>query len=898
MAVIPQSWRFLPLTQAELGPLFSNSSPFSFSQSLFIVPPHHHPPPASLRASFGPYSVTQLLSEPALPPSHLLSASLLSEHVERERDAKGRERFTVRVLFHKWGDSRFRRTCITLHAFKETEEHRASCMTQPPLGLCVVTLTLPSDWFRTQPTNQSNQVVDRRQSVLRYQHKRHNRKQKRHRSAIGKTEFPQALRYERGSVQKQVQLYYSSSSMMADLDLEPQGCVEDRTAPSQQQLIHIKAVMLKESEMEGKESRSKETCLNGREVEELGLDTNVLIRYHRGLVLTGQPLMVSVNLRANLSAEVVIIRLKVKKNLVSVVAHRSLTPDLWDVTLEKSQDSSHDVVSIICRKHGIHKHPINSKPLHQVACLTASALKGSFGVAMAVPCGLSNMLINTAILTNQPASLAVMVLAISHDEKVYDVTSAATCYSADENTVTSNCSAIFVDGSESGLGSTCAKVEFVLGTLRGSVCLEVWAPSVPLQVSLSDPVLNAINGWNHITEKGCVPVYQRSSIQVLTQFTAQDSNSRTTHLLGSPDWFVDVTELVLDLLRIEDPHVASFGPQKHIIGLQPGKTSLHVISEQWDGILGRCEITVTTEPVNPGDLSVQVVSDLGMSVTASPAHPFITTVTVTAYNILYNHQQEASVNVWLQFSDDTASLLSSFSDLPHFLSLSSLAETVVVVPPGQSQRAFAQGDGGGPLLFAELLISICYGQQATSSSVNEGDETGSEGSRTRMLAKGSGWIRVNLDLGFLPKTGEGREFDVDIPDILVESNGDLYVSNNYRHRNVSSDYKIGKQNNGWNKVAQGETVYGKHLERAVQMPGQEEGAVYFSSSHEKKQGWTEDSYQQEDAHDLEVGVAAVLSLLGIFAVLFLANFLPSALRATEAVGNATWTINEKKFNFK
>lgn len=68
-------------------------------------------------------------------------------------------------------------------------------------------------------------------------------------------------------------------------------------------------------------------------------------------------------------------------------------------------------------------------------------------------------------------------------------------------------------------------------------------------------------------------------------------------------------------------------------------SSPQVISEQWDGILGRCEITVTTEPVNPGDLSVQVVSDLGMSVTASPAHPFITTATVTAYNILYNHQQ-------------------------------------------------------------------------------------------------------------------------------------------------------------------------------------------------------------------------------------------------------------------
>lgn len=234
--------------------------------------------------------------------------------------------------------------------------------------------------------------------------------------------------------------------------------------------------------------------------------------------------------------------------------------------------------------------------------------------------------------------------------------------------------------------------------------------------------------------------------------------------------------------------------------------------------------------------------------------------------------------MWLQFSDDTASLLSSFSDLPYLLRLSSLAETVVVVPPGQSQLVYAQGDGGGPLLFAELLVSICNNRQLTSSSVNQGDGMESEG--TRMLAKGSGWIRVNLDLGFLPKTVDGRELEVDISDILVESNGDLYVSNanNFRRRNVSSDYKIGKQSNDWNEVAHGERLDGNHLERAIQMPGKEGGAVYFSSSHEKKQGWAEDKHQQEDAPDLEVGVGAVLSLLGIFAVLFLANCLPSTLR--------------------
>lgn len=70
----------------------------------------------------------------------------------------------------------------------------------------------------------------------------------------------------------------------------------------------MKAVMLRESEMGRKKSRSKETCLNGREVDELSLDTNVLIRYHKGLVLSGQPVMVSVNLRGDLSAKLVIIR--------------------------------------------------------------------------------------------------------------------------------------------------------------------------------------------------------------------------------------------------------------------------------------------------------------------------------------------------------------------------------------------------------------------------------------------------------------------------------------------------------------------------------------------------------------------------------------------------------------
>lgn len=169
MELVPHAWSFLPLSHAELGPIFSNSSPFSFSQSLFVVPAYSRTLRPSLRASFGPFSVTQvrwkeeeniqyvvlltlyalsmefeggqpntvpvfvfpqLISESVLPLSPPLSVSLLSQHVAREEDDGGQERFIVRVVFHKRDHTKSKRTCITLHAFKETEEHRAFCVTQ------------------------------------------------------------------------------------------------------------------------------------------------------------------------------------------------------------------------------------------------------------------------------------------------------------------------------------------------------------------------------------------------------------------------------------------------------------------------------------------------------------------------------------------------------------------------------------------------------------------------------------------------------------------------------------------------------------------------------------------------------------------------------------------------
>lgn len=74
----------------------------------------------------------------------------------------------------------------------------------------------------------------------------------------------------------------------------------------------------------------------------------------------------------------------------------------------------------------------------------------------------------------------------------------------------------------------------------------------------------------------CSPVYQRATIQILAQFSAQSAQGQSTYMLGSPDWFVDVTDLVRDCLKIENSHVAALYEQNYVIGLEPGVTLLNV----------------------------------------------------------------------------------------------------------------------------------------------------------------------------------------------------------------------------------------------------------------------------------------------------------------------------------
>ncbi|XP_046725567.1 transmembrane protein 132C isoform X2 [Silurus meridionalis] len=852
ISVLPP-WHSLNVSQGDLSLIFTNSSPFSYTQSMLLIPPVGTDSKPVLHATFGPYSVTQLVSDPLASFSVPLVAYLLSKETEQTWDSERGEDFTIRVLFHM-------------------------------KGLCAVTMTLPKDWFKPDQTVQPHQS----QNFRRHQYRRRSRNR-----IPSEQNFPASLRAKHGISSDMIQLYYSSIGSMTNHKISPSRCVADKQ--SQRNLYFIGSVALPDKENKNNKPIQGFSCSSEVEQEELWLNSNVLIYYNKGPVQAGQPVGVSLNLRANFSGDFLIVKLKLKKGLLSLRVHPNKNSHMWAVKVEKTSSSKHNTISIISHRTGAVVERSGTLVLQLVACLSVEGIQSSFRVAMTVPVnwwvvdtmhdklispygavttffsftdreivGIApiterNTIMNTAILSSQPVSLPVIVLAVGQDGKVLDITAAVNCQSTNEDIVkvSSDCSAVYVDGSESGVGSTCVEVEYSLGIFTSSLCLAVWAPVVPLHISLSDTVLSPIEGWSYYTDSRCTPVYQRATIQVFAQFRAHSAQG-LTYMLGSPDWFVDVTDLVRDSLRIENSCVAALHEQNYVIGLEPGVTSLNLISNQWDGVLGTVDVTVTSEPVAPGDLSVHLVGGLGLLVASSSSNPSVITATVMSHNTLYNYGQEASFSVWLQFGDDTAILLTAFSEFPFSLHLSSLAESVVAITPAPLQRVLAQGDGGGPLVKAELLVSTC---ELVSTHIKT-DEI-KERSGTRRLAKGSGWIRVNLDAELWPLESEDVNFEMTSAlDTFAKLNTNVYHNSDQKQATLKSTNYADKTSNDMNAW--------DDLENAVLTPNHKDDAVNISPDIENR--------GRNTNRHFVLGVGAVFILLCLSFILFFVKFMPCVVR--------------------
>ena len=90
--------------------------------------------------------------------------------------------------------------------------------------------------------------------------------------------------------------------------MPPLGCAEDDSQQPQRRLYYVGAVAFPDREKDRDMARKTVGCSDGGDEEDLRLDYNVVIRYRRGPVHTGQPAGISVNLRSNFTGDSVTIR--------------------------------------------------------------------------------------------------------------------------------------------------------------------------------------------------------------------------------------------------------------------------------------------------------------------------------------------------------------------------------------------------------------------------------------------------------------------------------------------------------------------------------------------------------------------------------------------------------------
>uniref|UniRef100_A0A4W6CTN7 Transmembrane protein 132E n=1 Tax=Lates calcarifer TaxID=8187 RepID=A0A4W6CTN7_LATCA len=355
-----------------------------------------------------------------------------------------------------------------------------------------------------------------------------------------------------------------------------------------------------------------------------------------------------------------------------------------------------------------------------------------------IPLAMDTEIINTAILTGRTVAIPVKMVSIEMNGAVTDVSASVQCKSSNEDIVkvSMNCDYVFVNGKETR-GSMNARVIFSYEHLSAPLELTVWVPKLPLQVELSDTNLSFIKGWRvpilpdrrstrdsdaddeddeRRVSRGCTLQYQRALVKVLTQFhtTSTEGTDQVITMLG-PDWQVDVTDLVQDSLKVADPRIAELVDRTVLVGLELGSTTLKVESPlAVDAVLGESAFSVTDDKVSITELRVHAISGLTLSLQPSPGNSHTMVAKATGLQTLTAPKQEASLSVWMLFSDNTAATLTYFDPKDYNFNASTLDDKVVSVSQEPQQRwpvVVAEGEGSGEMV--RLEMTICEACQKT-----------------------------------------------------------------------------------------------------------------------------------------------------------------------------------------
>ncbi|XP_062874341.1 transmembrane protein 132D [Trichomycterus rosablanca] len=836
-----------------------NGTPNSLTQPLYLhLPPAGSTPSLSVSCSYGN------ISAEAPVPADLLQRAWLSAAPASSRwrvkahllsTAVWAEQPQVHVLFYlvgrKWQEAEFpveNLPCVRVTGTRDQSEGSvsAACRLQGIVGICVVQLAVPASWF--------SPVLQRRRS--------------------------QELSME---------LHYSVS---------PAEGGEDECARSAGGAQRIGAVTLSTGEVR-------------RDGTRIPLDRNVEIVAPPGPVKPGHNVRFRVLLNTVTTVEHFTLRAQYGEG-IHFVAVKPNNLATWEIKQEVAPGSAS--FSIFCERRSVSSNErvdgrfeevmlvdfevenfISLQTSHSVLWRVEYPSTGETSqseslfyvrqrdVVGVVPLAEDTEILNTAILTGQRVSLPVKVVTVERDGTVREVDDPVTCRSTDEDVlkVSPSCDEVLVNGKEMR-GRVSVSVNFTYLYMNSQLELSVWVPRLPLQIDVSDVELSQIKGWRvpistgathrRLTRdsdddedderrgKGCTLQYQYALVRVLTHFVAEPSGPRDdlVHMLGS-DWSADITELVLDFLKVEDERIARLVDGRVLMGRDLGITTIQVISPLSDSILAERTVTVLDDKVSVSDLGVQIIASLSISLQLSVTHRNAVYITSSAHELLHTPRQEAAVSTWIQYSDGSVTPLDIYDPKDFTLSVTSLDESVVSTNqelPHAWPMVTAEGEGQGSLVRVEMLIS----------------ETCQKSKRKSVLAMGVGSVRVKFGqeemggaqegegLTDLDGDTDGRRQEVTV--LEEEKNGDadgwkLVNREDVALRKVSATTKsgvAGPANNNLNNVGQ------------ISYPVQEELPSDELTANPRR------------LSDLEIGMYALLGVFGLAIFIFLINCVSFAFR--------------------
>ncbi|XP_017347463.2 transmembrane protein 132D [Ictalurus punctatus] len=710
--------------------IMRNSSLQGRTELFFIQQARRNP---VVNASYGPFSVQQPVPMELLDPgifnnpttSSLSSSSssssplftfnwkiqtfIISERIHLSWPK-------VQVLFYivgrDWDDysTMDRLPCIRMFAFHETQEVRGMCHLKGELGLCVAELEPLPSWF-SPPS-----VVPGRQRAPQ-------------------TEGTPVELYYKVQSTETGECDPESSRKARAIHSESQGPAGYFSGPTP--MRRIGSVRLFQP------------------LSELRLDRNFVLMVPSRPISQRETVSVFLATSALSSVEIFTLRVKLKDD-VAFLGAKATNPVQWTVS-QDVRSEGHRVVTLHCRRKdigygqrmeaGLQKvlqvdlevnglvdplgtrsvtwqveYPMSRTFSEEIPTLIRLAPHDLGGI---VPLAMETEILNTAVLTGRTVAMPIKVVTVATDGAVTDVTESVECQSMDDDVVkvSERCDYVYVNGKETR-GRVRMMLNFTYNYLSAQLEVSVWMPRLPLQIDMADPELNQIKGWRvpvsgsnqrstdddedelSRRDRGCGPQYQSTTVRVLTHFEAEPGEGRgqPDFLLGS-DWQVDVTELVKDLLNVEDSRVAKITDGATLTGLNIGTTKVQVMSPLSDSVLAERTVRILDDKVSITDLGVQLVSGLSLSLQLSPGSNRAIAATATTQDTMHNPKQESLVSAWLHFSDGSVTPLELYDPAHYMLTAMSLDERVVSVQRAMWWRSpvvVVKGEGQGTLLRVEM----------------------------------------------------------------------------------------------------------------------------------------------------------------------------------------------------